>query len=62
MEAEIAGAAGSNGTLAAVLGAGKAFVLAHPIGMAATGGALLGLGTYYILRKTFSKKPALAAA
>jgi hypothetical protein len=62
METEIAGAAGSHGSLAALSGAAKAFVLAHPIGMAATGGALLGLGTYYVLRKTFSKKPALVAA
>jgi hypothetical protein len=62
MEAEIASAASSNGTLASLLGATKAFALAHPIAIAATGGALLGLGTYYVLRKTFTKKPALAAA
>jgi len=62
METEIAGAAGSKGSLAAVTGATKAFVAAHPIGMAATGGALLGLGAYYILRKMFGKKPAVAAA
>ncbi|SJM93228.1 hypothetical protein [Crenothrix polyspora] len=62
METELAGAASSHGSFAALSGATKAFVLAHPIGMAAAGGALLGLGTYYILRKTFTKKPALVAA
>jgi hypothetical protein len=52
--------AGSNGSLAAVTGATKAFVLAHPIGMAVVGGALLGLGTYYALGKLFGKKKAAA--
>jgi hypothetical protein len=66
METEIATTAGSNGSLAAVGSATKAFVLAHPIGMAVAGGALLGLGTYYVLGKMFGKKkvaaPAMAAA
>lgn len=65
METELATAAGSNGSFTAVAGATKAFVLAHPIGMAVAGGALLGLGTYYALGKMFGKKkaaPTLAAA
>lgn len=74
MEAEAATAAAgsSNGTLAALgnslANAGtatKAFVLTHPMGMAAAGGVLLGLGTYYAFGKLFGKKsaePAPAAA
>jgi hypothetical protein len=70
METELATTAGtaatSNGSLAAFTSATKAFVLAHPVGMAVAGGAFLGLGTYYVLGKMFGKKkvvtPAVAAA
>lgn len=67
METELATAAvGHTGSLAAVTGATKAFILAHPVGLAAAGGALLGLGTYYALGKLFGKKkvaqPVAAAA
>lgn len=58
-------ATGSSGTLAAIgsslanVGtATKAFVLAHPMGMAAVGGALLGIGAYYALGKAFKKTEA----
>jgi hypothetical protein len=44
--------------LAAVGTAAKAFVLAHPLGVAAAGGAVLGLGAYFGIRKLFGKKPA----
>lgn len=75
MEAEVAtAAAGSTGStlssigssLASIGTASKAFALAHPMGMAAAGGVLLGLGTYYALGKMFGKKktaePVMAAA
>ncbi|MBJ6609839.1 MAG: hypothetical protein JG718_05715 [Candidatus Thiothrix moscowensis] len=74
MEAEAATAAvGSNGTLASIGNslanagtAAKAFALAHPMGMAVAGGALLGLGTYYAFGKMFGKKkvaePVMATA
>lgn len=74
METEVAtAAAGSNSTLASIGNslanagtAAKAFALAHPMGMAVAGGALLGLGTYYAFGKMFGKKnaaaPAMAAA
>ncbi len=44
--------------------AAKAFALSHPLGMAAAGGVLLGLGTYYAFGKMFGKKkePVMAAA
>jgi hypothetical protein len=75
MEAEVAttAAATTGNTLSSIgsslanIGtASKAFVLAHPMGMAAAGGVLLGLGTYYALGKMFGKKttaaPAIATA
>lgn len=62
METEIATAASQNGSFAAVTGATKAFALAHPIGMAVAGGAVLGLGTYYVLGKIFGKKKIAPAA
>ncbi|MDM8557887.1 hypothetical protein [Candidatus Parabeggiatoa sp. HSG14] len=34
----------------------KPFLLAHPIGVALVGGALVGVGSYYLMKK-FSKKP-----
>ena len=61
MEAEVATA--GSGTLSSVgsslanVGtATKAFVLVHPMGMAAAGGALLGMGAYYAIGKMFKKK------
>ena len=44
----------------------KSFILAHSVGLAVTGGVVLGLGTYFVVRKLFSKKktaePVMAAA
>ena len=37
------------------VGTVKPFVVAHPIGMAVIGGVLVGMGTYYLMKK-FSKK------
>lgn len=63
MQTEIATTtAGSNGSLAAIGTATKAFVLAHPMGMAAAGGALLGVASYYALGKVFKKKEATVQA
>lgn len=63
METEVAATAGNNGSLSAVghslanVGtATKAFAIAHPIGLAAFGGALLGFGAYYAVGKAFKKK------
>ena len=61
-----ADAAGQTGSLAALTGAAKTFVAVHPIGVAVATGALLGMGTYYLLGKLFGKKkseqPVAAAA
>lgn len=46
----------ANGSLSAVLATSKAFVVAHPIGMAVAGGALLGIGSYVSLGRYFSKR------
>lgn len=66
MEAEAATAAVSSNSTLATIGnslanagtATKVFILAHPMGMAVAGGALLGLGTYYAFGKMFGKKNA----
>ncbi|MCK5719829.1 MAG: hypothetical protein KAH84_07755 [Thiomargarita sp.] len=38
------------------LGTIKPFVVAHPIGMAVVGGALIGVGAYYLMKKFADKK------
>ena len=53
-----ADAVGQSGSLAAVTGAAKTFIAVHPIGVAVASGAVLGLGTYYLLSKLFGKKKA----
>lgn len=58
MESQIA--AGSKGSLTAIGTASKAFALAHPVGIAVVGGALVGAGVYYIANRWF-KKPAEVA-
>lgn len=40
----------------------KAFIVAHSVGLAATGGAVLGLGAYFGIRKLFGKKNGAAPA
>ena len=54
--------AGQTGSLAAVTGAAKTFIAVHPIGVAVASGAVLGLGTYWLLGKLFGKKPAAPTA
>ncbi len=56
MEAQIAAASAGKGSLMAVSTATKAFVAAHPLSMAAAGGAILALGSYYALSRMFRKK------
>lgn len=63
MEAEVTTTGGGSlasvgNSLANVGTAAKAFVLAHPMGMAAAGGVLLGIGAYYAVGKMFKKKEA----
>jgi hypothetical protein len=57
---EVAGSKGSLASLGhsllSVGGASKAFVLAHPIGIATLGGVLLGLGSYHAINKILKKK------
>jgi len=62
-------AASSQGTLSSIGSSlanvgtvGKAFALAHPMGMAAAGGALLGFGIYHTTKKMFNKKEVEAPA
>lgn len=50
------------GSLAAIGSATKAFVLAHPVGMAAMGGVIVGMGAYYYLSKRSQKKAESNAA
>ena len=58
-ETQLANAAGGTVTSAAPHGlwAGslKPFLVAHPIGVAVVGGALVGVGVYYLMKK-YSKK------
>lgn len=46
----------AKGSLSAVLATSKAFVVAHPIGMAVAGGALLGIGGYVSMGRYLSKR------
>ena len=58
METEIATttAAGSSGSLTSFGSAAKALALAHPMTTAVVGGALLGIGTYYVISRSFKKR------
>ncbi len=40
----------------------KAFFLAHPVGVAVVGGALVGAGAYYLMNKLLKKKEEPATA
>ena len=48
-------ASSANGSFSAVLATSKAFIAAHPIGMAVAGGALLGIASYVSLGRYISK-------
>jgi hypothetical protein len=63
MDAQIATVASSNGSLASLASSlvnvgttTKAFVVAHPLSMAATGGALVGIMLYRSLSKRRDRK------
>jgi len=45
----------SKSSLASMGTATKAFVLAHPVGVAIVGGALIGVGAYYVVKKIRGK-------
>lgn len=55
MSTELIGST-AKGSLSAVLATSKAFVVAHPMGMAVAGGALLGIGGYVSMGRYFSKR------
>ncbi len=38
------------------LGSAKAFLIAHPVGIAIIGGSLVGAGTYFLMKKFLKKK------
>jgi hypothetical protein len=40
----------------AALGATKAFLIAHPIGVAVVGASLIGAGTYWAMKKFMGEK------
>jgi predicted branched-subunit amino acid permease len=56
METEIASTTTTSPALAGAAGSVKAFLLAHPIGVAVIGGALVGMGAYYLANKYSKKK------
>ena len=56
MSTEIIGSTTTKGSLSAVLATSKAFIVAHPMGMAVAGGALLGIGGYVSMGRYFSKR------
>jgi len=55
-------AATTPSALATAGGAIKAFFLAHPVGVAVVGGALVGAGAYYLMNKFLKKKEEPATA
>ena len=38
------------------LGSAKAFLIAHPVGIAIIGGSLVGAGTYFLMKKFLKNK------
>jgi len=61
-ETALANTAPSGAHSALGLGTLKAFMVAHPVGVAVVGGALVGAGTYYLMNKFLKKKEEPAAA
>lgn len=55
MSTELVGSS-AKGTLSAVLSSSKAFAVAHPMGMAVAGGALLGIVGYKSMGRYLSKR------
>jgi hypothetical protein len=56
--AATAAPAASNGSLAAVGTAAKAFALTHPVSLSIAGGVLLGVGAYWGIQRLLRKDPA----
>lgn len=56
MSTEVIATTSANGSFSAVLASSKAFVVAHPMGMAVAGGALIGIGSYAYLGRYLSKR------
>ncbi len=46
----------TNNSTLSTLGSAKVFLLAHPVGVAIVGGALIGTGTYLLMNKFLKKK------
>jgi hypothetical protein len=44
-------------TSSAIGGGSIILFLAHPVGSAVAGGVLVGLGSYYMMKKMFFRKP-----
>ncbi|RKZ50461.1 MAG: hypothetical protein DRR16_12580 [Candidatus Parabeggiatoa sp. nov. 3] len=61
-ETALANTAPSGAHSALGLGSLKAFLLAHPVGVAIVGGTLVGVGTYYLMNKLLNKKEETATA
>ncbi len=61
-ETALANTAPSGAHSALGLGSIKAFLLAHPVGVAIVGGTLVGVGTYYLMNKLLNKKEETATA
>lgn len=55
-------AATTQPALTATAGSVKAFLLAHPVGVAIVGGALVGVGAYYLMKRFSNKEEKPAAA
>ena len=56
MSTEVIATTSANGSFSAVLATSKAFVVAHPMGMAVAGGALIGIGGYAYLGHYLAKR------
>ncbi|RKZ56277.1 MAG: hypothetical protein DRR08_22115 [Candidatus Parabeggiatoa sp. nov. 2] len=56
MAIETANTTAATTSPALATGSMKAFLLAHPVGMAVVGATLIGAGTYYLIKKFSNKK------
>jgi hypothetical protein len=56
MSDPVVAASGSGSSLANVGAAVKGVFLAHPLGLTAFGGALLGIGAYYAMDRYLTKR------
>jgi F0F1-type ATP synthase assembly protein I len=52
----------SNAAVSSAATSAKAFILAHPLSVAVVGGALIGMGTYSLMKKFSGKSKELPAA